>query len=295
VQTHAPTSALLARLVDEAPKDFVTLEWLIGHLQRRSFGPVMLILAIICAVPGIGMVAGLLLAFPAIEMMVGRENVSLPHVLALRPIPAPLFIRWTLRAIPLLKFVEGVSRPRWHMPLQATKRTVGLIVLLLAVASLWPIPLANVVPALFVALISLAFLEEDGALLCISLAGSRAGIALLRSSHLGVDEDGGSAGQMDNRARRLTITAKSNCVLPRRRASEARAIRVKRASDRWQRSRCGRDRNWRIRTSGCRTRIDRARPAQATSGRRISDSSDVRWHQVARATRNRFRASFGTG
>ena len=54
--------------------------------------------------------------------------------------------------------------------MEATKRLVGTIVVVLSATLVFiPIPLSNVVPALVIALISLAYLEEDGVLLSIAL------------------------------------------------------------------------------------------------------------------------------
>ena len=53
---------------------------------------------------------------------------------------------------------------------RSTKRLVGTIVVVLSATLVFiPIPLSNVVPALVIALISLAYLEEDGVLLSIAL------------------------------------------------------------------------------------------------------------------------------
>ena len=41
-QAHVPTSVVLERLLDDAPADRVTLEWLLASLRERSFGIVML-------------------------------------------------------------------------------------------------------------------------------------------------------------------------------------------------------------------------------------------------------------
>src|SRR5450631_1487648 len=61
----------------------------------------------------------------------------------------------------------------WPTPLDATKRLVGAVVVLLNITLLFtPVPLSNVVPALVIALISLAYLEEDGLLLSIALLAS---------------------------------------------------------------------------------------------------------------------------
>ena len=49
---------------------------------------------------------------------------------------------------------------------------VGGVVLLLAGSLLAPVPLSNVPLALMIAVIAVAYLEEDGILLCAALAGA---------------------------------------------------------------------------------------------------------------------------
>jgi hypothetical protein len=46
MKPHVPTSAVLEQLLKEAPPDHVTLAWLTGSLRERSFGLVMLIMAL---------------------------------------------------------------------------------------------------------------------------------------------------------------------------------------------------------------------------------------------------------
>ena len=69
-----PTSIVLQRLHDEAPADHFTLGWLMGRLRKRSFGIIMLLLALVATVPGISYIAGLLLMIPAFEMIAGRDS-----------------------------------------------------------------------------------------------------------------------------------------------------------------------------------------------------------------------------
>jgi hypothetical protein len=64
--------------------------------------------------------------------------------------------------------MEVFIHPRWPTPFQATKRLVGLTILLLAVTLIAPFPF-NIIPTLVIMLISFAYLEEDGILLCISM------------------------------------------------------------------------------------------------------------------------------
>jgi hypothetical protein len=172
VQPHVPTSVMLAQLLKDLPQDQVSPAWLIGRLEKRSFGLVMLILALVGLLPGVGIVIGILLAFPAVQMILGRETPNLPRFLSSRRIATRHLARLATRTIPLVKRVEALIRPRLHTPFRATKRFVGLIVLLLAATLIWPFPFSHIIPALVIMLISFAYLEEDGVLLCISLAAA---------------------------------------------------------------------------------------------------------------------------
>ena len=93
-----------------------------------------------------------------------------PRRIAAHPLPTRYLAAVLQRSVPVLRYLEHVVHPRWHTPLEVTKRTVGAIVLLLSVTLVFiPLPLSNVVPALVIALLSLAYLEEDGILLLIAL------------------------------------------------------------------------------------------------------------------------------
>ena len=161
---------MLQRLHDEAPSDHFTLGWLMGSLRRRSFGIVMLLLALVAMAPGVSIVAGLLLMIPAFEMIVGRPAPFFPHCIAARPLPTRHLAALVQRAVPVLRYLEKAIHPRWPTPFEATKRLVGTVVVILNTTLVFtPIPLSNVVPALVIALIALAYLEEDGLLLSIAL------------------------------------------------------------------------------------------------------------------------------
>jgi hypothetical protein len=167
---HVPTSLVLRGLIDEAPADHFTLDWLIGSLPQRSFGVVMLLLGVLAMVPFGSMVPGLLLAILAAQMIVGRRGPVFPRRVATYPLPTRYLVRMGRQAILVLEYLERVIRPRWPMPFGATKRVVGSVVFLLTcLILLAPVPLTNVLPAADIALISLAYIEEDGVLLAIAL------------------------------------------------------------------------------------------------------------------------------
>ena len=165
-----PTSVVLQRLHDDAPTDHFTLGWLMGSLRKRSFGIIMLLLALVAMAPGVSIVAGLLLMIPALQMIAGQPAPIFPRRIAARPLPTRHLASLVQRAVPVLRYLEKVIHPRWPTPLEATKRLVGTVVVILNTTLLFtPIPMSNVVPALVIALISLAYLEEDGVLLSIAL------------------------------------------------------------------------------------------------------------------------------
>jgi hypothetical protein len=141
-----------------------------GRLRKQSFGMIMLLLALVAMVPGVSIVAGLLLMIPACQMVAGKPAPIFPRRIAARPLPTRHLVGLMRRAIPVLILLEKLVHPRWPTPLEATKRLVGIsVVILNSVVVLAPIPLTNVVPALVIALISLAYLEEDGLVLSIAL------------------------------------------------------------------------------------------------------------------------------
>src|ERR1700682_1992714 len=163
-------SVLLQQLHDEIPADRFTLGWLMHGLHKRSFGIIMLLLALVAIAPGLSIVAGLLLMIPAFQMIMGRPAPVFPHRIAMHSLPTRYLAAVLQRSVPGLRYLENVVHPRWHTPLELTKRTVGVVVLVLSGTLVFiPIPLSNVVPALTIALISLAYLEEDGVLLSIAL------------------------------------------------------------------------------------------------------------------------------
>ncbi|MBP2307417.1 MULTISPECIES: exopolysaccharide biosynthesis protein [Azospirillum] len=169
---HIPTSEVLRGLLDEAPADCVTLGWLLEKLHKRSFGIVLLLLALIGLAPGTSPVVGLLLTIPAIQMILARASPVFPRMITSRRFSTRRLVQLIDRAVPVLRRMETVIHPRWKTPFDATTRVVGLVVFALTSVFFVPIPLSNIVPAVTIMLIALAYLEEDGVLLALSLTAA---------------------------------------------------------------------------------------------------------------------------
>ena len=62
------TSELLEQLVEKAPDTPIDLEWLLGHLEKRSFGLIVLLLGLLVIIPGVATIAILAIFFPALAI-----------------------------------------------------------------------------------------------------------------------------------------------------------------------------------------------------------------------------------
>lgn len=167
-----PVTATLSDLVDNLPGEHFTIEWLLGRLDRRSFGIILLVMALVAMVPGVSLLIGPLLAIPAFEMILGRSGPSFPRRIAVYPLRASALAGIVRRARPLLAVLEKIVHPRWAISPRIFRLVAGVAILALSGLFLAPLPLIQIVPALLVALIALAYLEQDGLLLCISVLGA---------------------------------------------------------------------------------------------------------------------------
>jgi hypothetical protein len=166
---YLPTSVVLERLICEAPTGNVTLAWVTDHLSTRSFGIILLLLGVCGLLPVASTAAGLIVAIPATQMILGHAAPIFPRRVARRPVATLKLATMLQRVIPALRYMERFIRPRWPTPFQTTKRVVGVFVLLLGAGLLIPIPLSNIPSAVVIVLVAFAYLEEDGILLAGAL------------------------------------------------------------------------------------------------------------------------------
>jgi hypothetical protein len=173
IRQRASTSRVLQELLAQAPADCFTLAWLTSFLRERSFGIMLLLAALLSTIPIGSAIPGLMLLALAIQLIAGWSEPVFPGFISHRPLPTQHLVSVGRRAVPVLLFLERAVHPRWSGAFDVLKRGVGVVVLLLTITLLLiPVPLTNVAPAVIIALISLAYIEEDGLLLCVSVAAA---------------------------------------------------------------------------------------------------------------------------
>ena len=138
-------------------------------LHQRSFGVVILFLGVLATAPIGSSVPGIMLTAVAVQMIAGIREPIFPRFITNRWLPTQYLFRLGHRAIPVLRYLERVVHPRWLRAFDVARRFVGIVVLLLTAALLLtPIPFSNIPPAVLIILIALAYIEEDGLLLCLA-------------------------------------------------------------------------------------------------------------------------------
>ena len=186
--TYIRTSVQLSRLLDHADGARVTVGWLMEQLGERSFGLTLFLLALLNFVPGAATVAAILIAWPAVQMILGHDAAVLPKFVARRKIRLDKLTRASRFVVPKLEWVERLIRPRWATPFQLTKRFTGAVMLMLGLTMVSPVPLSQLLPALVVMLLALAYLENDGVALMIALIAALISIAITTATVWGTIE-----------------------------------------------------------------------------------------------------------
>jgi len=136
------------------------------------------VMAVVGFVPGASTVVGFLVAWPAVQMMLGHEAAVLPRLVARRKVEVGRLAPVIGRVTPWLAWVERLIRPRWPTPFQTAKRLTGIVMLLLGLTMVVPVPFGHVVPAIVIVLLALAYLEEDGVALLVALAAALLSLAI---------------------------------------------------------------------------------------------------------------------
>ena len=65
--------------MEHADGERVTVAWLMEQLGERSFGLTLFLLALLAFVPGAATVSGVLIAWPAVQMILGHDVAALPR------------------------------------------------------------------------------------------------------------------------------------------------------------------------------------------------------------------------
>ena len=181
VAVDRPRASDLLVAIANAPGDRLALAELLDGLGDRTFGFVLLVLAIINVMPqppGGSTVFGLVLALIALQLLIGLGQPWVPGFVRRRSVARATFRAGIEKVVTPLRRVERLCKPRvsW-LTIGLFERLAGFAIVVFAVIIALPIPvIGNIPPGIAVAIIAIGLIERDGLAL---LAGVGIGIAAL--------------------------------------------------------------------------------------------------------------------
>ena len=165
------TSALLAETLHALRGSHVEVGELMAQFQRRSYGGVLLVLALLAMVPGISVFAGMAMIVPAFQLFIGLPAPVFPSFIQKRKVGVAGLQKWGMKVSAWVERLETLVVPRWPVLSNHTaRRLIGLVILLLGLVVAIPFPFSNFPPALATIGFALGLLERDGLMIMIASA-----------------------------------------------------------------------------------------------------------------------------
>lgn len=172
----APTfSQMLTDAVGQSSGEYITIAQLIAGIKTQALALLLIMFAlpnILPSPPGTTTIFGAPLVLLTLQMAMGRE-VWLPRLVLDRAVPRTGLLSILSKAQPYFARVERLLRPRLLMlTAPAAQRGLGALMVVLSVAIMLPIPLANSGPSIAITLIAIGLIERDGAFILAGIAAA---------------------------------------------------------------------------------------------------------------------------
>ncbi len=172
----------LRAAIRKGDAEFVDAQEVVSALGPRAFGlSVMVVMAPVCLPmpPGVPTVAGIILAFFAIQMILGFKHPWIPKSMRRLQITRTRLLNGIDTLEQRLKFVERLAHPRLEFMTQGFgSQVVGIALLALAFVLILPIPfLGNLPPAIAAGILGLALAQRDGLMALVGFAATAGAIA----------------------------------------------------------------------------------------------------------------------
>ena len=155
---------LIAGLADLAGPDGLTIGESVDRLDERSFGVLILILAVPCLVPalyGVPQIVGIPILLLAGQMLVGRQEPWLPRQILERRVSKAWLDRMADFAVKRMGWFERLSRPRLKLFAEGWAEQAAAAFMILATLTI-VLPMTNTVPSVALTLMAVGLIQRDG-------------------------------------------------------------------------------------------------------------------------------------
>jgi hypothetical protein len=172
-------SQVLLDLQDSLPEEKVCTFDIIEQLHERGIGFLLFIFALPAALPLPGLGINVIIALPllvlTVQQAMGRHSLWIPQKMKYKSISRARFESMVSAAMPFLKFIEKLIKPRLEFVTQGVfSHLIGVFGVIMTLAVCVPLPLTNTVPAFGVAMMAVGVIMRDGLAV---IAGALIGLA----------------------------------------------------------------------------------------------------------------------
>lgn len=164
---HAKVSDILQEFIDTHAEAELPVSALVHAFGERGMAFLLLVFALICAIPlpipGIHMFLSLPLFYISFYQMIGRTEIWLPKKIMDYKLPRQAFTDISLKALPWIRKVENISKPRLNFLNESFFYCFfGFVIFFITAVLSIPLWLTNFVPAIAISLMALGLLMKDG-------------------------------------------------------------------------------------------------------------------------------------
>ena len=144
---------------------------------RRSFAPLLILFPIVeispvGGIPGVPTALAVIIAFVALQLLVGRDHVWLPDFVERRQTDGKKLAKAVHKLDKVAAWIDSKLTDRFDFMVEgigARVAAIGILLLCLSVPPLEFLPFASTVPMIAIAAIGLALLVRDGLLMIVAL------------------------------------------------------------------------------------------------------------------------------
>ncbi len=167
---HHPRSSekLLEIIHSSKLKENINFEDILKLLGERAFGIALLFFSLpsalpFSAIPGVAFVFSLPILIFSFQMIIGRNTLWLPRIIAKRSIPNQTVIKVISKTLPYLIKIAFFLKPRWAFMTSRFMEVInGMAIFCLAILLILPVPFSNFIFGLLLIIFSLGLIEKDG-------------------------------------------------------------------------------------------------------------------------------------
>ena len=183
-QAKLALSKILCQIMADWKGEKISLDHIMDYLGDRSFGFLIIILALPnvtpISIPGVSGVLGTIIALLCLQIICGYEHPALPRFIMRYEVPFHPFVQVLTRIMPYLEKIEKLLKPSWlFLSSRLAEKIVSALSIVIAILLALPIPLANQPTAAALILIAIGIISKDGRAIFLGIIMSFLSLAFI--------------------------------------------------------------------------------------------------------------------